>query len=69
MELAPATYRCGAHGIDLTESVREEVSSEVPVAYRASRPRLFVVVITCPGDGSPHDLRFAGQVTDETQAG
>jgi hypothetical protein len=47
----------------LTEPVREELEDRVPIAFDTGKPRDFVVVVRCPGDGSSHELRFTGHVT------
>jgi hypothetical protein len=68
MQLSPEGYRCAEHNLDLTEEVRARLSGKIPVAYylvqARSQARLesFKVIVSCPGKGEEHRLRFSGQV-------
>jgi hypothetical protein len=61
MELSPTRYECTEDGQDLTTLVHDEVTAEIPLAYRRDQPRPFRVVVNCPGDGRPHEVAVTGQ--------
>jgi len=71
VQLDPATYSCPTHGVDLTPQVEELLEEEgTPVAYRPwslrgrrSEPTSFEVVVSCPGDGKPHEQACEGRYT------
>jgi hypothetical protein len=65
MELDPSTYRCPTHGVDLTELVREQVSELGRVLYKRPADSQFRVIVTCPGQGSEHELGCTGTIVDD----
>jgi hypothetical protein len=75
MELNPATYRCYEHTeIDLTDEVVRQLShGKSPVVgygvARAAKPakavdQPFLVIVSCPGNGAPHDVECDGTYTE-----
>ena len=65
MELEPSVYRCGTHGVDLTELVREQIAERTQVLYERPEDDSFRVIVTCPGNGSPHQVGCSGRVLDD----
>lgn len=65
-EFVPVTYKCRAHGNELTPTVKAKVLAE-PTKISSSgfkvglgrAPRSFRVVVECPEDGG-HELVFVG---------
>lgn len=65
MELEPSVYRCATHGVDLTELVREQVAERTQVLYEPPEDDTFRVIVTCPGNASPHQLACSGRILDD----
>jgi hypothetical protein len=65
MELEPSVYRCATHSVDLSELVREQVAERTQVLYERPEDYTFRVVVTCPGNGSPHQLGCSGRILDD----
>jgi len=69
MKINPAQYQCPQHHTDLTDLVQEELDPEGPFAYKSvlgrkpPAPTPFEVIVTCPGDGTPHDQTCTGTYT------
>jgi hypothetical protein len=73
VKLDPDNYTCPDHHTDLTRQVLDALDEDgPPVAYgrgllpgRKGGPRLFEVIVTCPGSagGAPHELTCAGTWT------
>jgi hypothetical protein len=68
MELTPADYRCDVHQQDLTELVREQLTTIITASFaRATAGRDFRVIVTCPGangqQGTAHDVACTGSRT------
>jgi len=68
MQLSPEQYGCAEHGTDLTREVRARLTGKVPIAYYRFQnrsnapPEPFKVIVSCPGQGKEHRLRFSGKV-------
>ena len=65
MELDPSVYQCNIHALDLTELVREQAVERTRVLYRRAEDDTFRVIVTCPGNGSPHQLGCSGRILDD----
>jgi hypothetical protein len=72
MKINPAQYQCPQHHTDLTDLVQEELDAEITsVAYKRRllvgrkppAPKTFEVIVTCPGNGTPHDQTCTGTYT------
>jgi hypothetical protein len=63
VELEPQSYRCSAHGVDLTEQVREQVAKEHRVLFRRPDDPAFRVLLTWYG--SPYQLGCADSILDD----
>jgi hypothetical protein len=75
MKLKPEHFSCPDHGGDLTPQVVERLGHEPSVvvgyslakatARRTAKPEPFLVVVSCHGGGSPHDLECSGTFSDD----
>lgn len=71
IKINPAQYQCPQHHVDLTDLVQEELDADIPVAYKRRllpgqkppAPTQFEVIVTCPGDDTPHDQTCTGTYT------
>ena len=72
MKTNPDGYQCPQHHTDLTDLVQEELDADMPpVAYKRGLlpgrkpppPTPFEVIVTCPGDGTPHAQTCTGTYT------
>jgi hypothetical protein len=74
--LDPDTYRCPTHGTDVTTLVQRELDSIGDVAnvkfafalpgmrrHREPQSQHFAVIVSCPGDSTPHPLTCMGTFT------
>ena len=63
MQITPAQFHCHDHDReDLTELVQEELELRAPAAFPLSGEKKFRVIVTCPGEGTPHEVVCAGTV-------
>ena len=64
MDLRPSQFHCHDHPQqDLTELVEEELELQTPAAFSRPGATDFRVIVTCPGDGTAHEVTCSGTVT------
>ena len=71
MKINPDRYQCPQHHTDITELVQEELDDMPRIAYKrgpllggkSPAPTPFEVIVTCPGNGTPHQQTCIGTYT------